>query len=485
MERVMAHEDNTTPSADNSDDSTVVGSIDWFRSRASREEYEAFKEKAKTEPPPCPPPEPDKPETVINDAGEAPAPAGTGGRRDLTDVPGVLGECISWMVESARRPNRMLALGASLTTGGTLIGRRIAGPTRSGTHLYTVALADTSAGKQHVLNGTKQLLESAGAAALIGPERFASSQAVVNFVKRKPLSLCAMDEFGAFLSRIGDPRANPNEAAISGELRKLWGISFDRFDSAESAHVVSQAVYSPALSIFGVSTLEEFYCALRAEDVGNGFLNRFFILEAGERGPENDPPAGSEKVPTLLKGRLEKLYHPFDVLRTDGSGSVEPETIMGWSSSAKDLYFELSRRTDEEQDEQQRKLKGRVAELAIRAATIRAALQFASKIKVDDMEWGCDLATLSAETLCAGVLKYMTQRLEFSVLVPEIVKRVRARGGEWSERDIRRSFERLVSRGMDIDWALKHLLESEQMDKTVTYPSSLGGRPSITWKLRE
>jgi len=88
----------------------------------------------------------------------------------------------------------MLALGAALTIVGTLIGRRVTGPTRSGTHLYVVALAGTGAGKQHAIDCIKSALIAARAKSNIGPGDFTSSRAVVKLVKRQPLSLCAMDE---------------------------------------------------------------------------------------------------------------------------------------------------------------------------------------------------------------------------------------------------------------------------------------------------
>jgi hypothetical protein len=457
----MGVADNTNPSANNPDDTAVVG-IDWFRSRTSKTEYEAFKEKDKAEPAA----ETARPSTA--------GPAEAAERGDLTKVPGVVGELVDWMVASARRPNRMLALGAALTIVGTLIGRRIAGPTRSGTHLYVVALAETCAGKQHAIECIKDALTAAGAKALIGAGEFTSSRAVTRFVKRKPLSLCAIDEFGAFLRRIGNPNASHYETAVTGELRKLWGISFGRYDSAESAQESSESVESPALTLYGVSTPEEFYSALRSEDVGNGFLNRFLIIETGERGPENDPPLGSEKVPTLLQTKLQKLYRPTP------SGSVGPETRLPWGAGAKELYNALSKRADGDQDEQQRKLKGRMAENAVRNATIRAAGQFSKVVSADDMQWACNLVTLSAETLCAGVARFMVVPLQFAEICPKIVRRVVERGGEMSRRDLLRSFERQVKRGVDIEQALKHLLGSEQLVGEV---KAGPGRPSIIYRV--
>jgi hypothetical protein len=49
----------------------------------------------------------------------------------LTRVPGLLGDIVDWIVDTARRPSRVLALGAAISVIGTLIGRRAAGPTGS------------------------------------------------------------------------------------------------------------------------------------------------------------------------------------------------------------------------------------------------------------------------------------------------------------------------------------------------------------------
>src|SRR5262249_55750569 len=115
-------------------------------------------------------------------------------------VPGVVGEAIEWILATARRPNRVLALAAAIPLVGTLIGRRVAGPTMSATHLYTVAVAPTGAGKQHLHNCITTLLVAAGAQEHIGSGRFMSASAVCNQIYRKPLSISCSDEIGAFLA---------------------------------------------------------------------------------------------------------------------------------------------------------------------------------------------------------------------------------------------------------------------------------------------
>lgn len=293
----------------------------------------------------------------------------------LTCVPGVIGNLTEWIVKSARRPNRMLALGAAITIVGTLIGRSVAGPTRSASHLYVVGLAGTGAGKQHAMDCIKAALKQAGGGELIGPGDFTSSRALINFVKRCQQALCAMDEFGAFLRRIGDPKAGAYAADISRELRGLWGISWGQYDSAETAREKSESIQCPALSIYGVSTPEDFYGALKVQEIGNGFLNRFVIIETGKRGPEQEPSISSGDLPFSMIKDLQKLRTPAQ--HNAGSGAqVKPRTQLQWGPGAKQIYDELSAQVDQIADEQRHQLWSRVPEIAVRLATIRAAARF-------------------------------------------------------------------------------------------------------------
>src|SRR4051794_5291572 len=52
-------------------------------------------------------------------------PAGVSQLEALTYVPGLVGELIEWIVASAPKPSRVLALGAAVTLVGTIIGRRV------------------------------------------------------------------------------------------------------------------------------------------------------------------------------------------------------------------------------------------------------------------------------------------------------------------------------------------------------------------------
>src|SRR5262249_18175140 len=205
------------------------------------------------------------------------------------DVPGVIGEVTEWIVATARRPNRVLALAAAIPLVGTLIGRRVAGPTWSATHLYVVTAAPTGAGKQHPIDCIIALLTAADAQAHFGPSSFMSASALCNFVSRRPLALCCADEFGAYLAKLQAKGASGHEREVTKVMRTLWGTSFTIAAMPEWADRIGEQIHSPALSFFGTSTPDELFKALQGEAIENGLLNRFLILRSDMRCWDTNP----------------------------------------------------------------------------------------------------------------------------------------------------------------------------------------------------
>ena len=77
-------------------------------------------------------------------------------------------------------------LGAAITVVGTLIGRRVAGPTRSATHLYVVTVAPATAGKDHPRRCILPLLEAANAGTHVHLGDIASQSGFNRAMKDKP-----------------------------------------------------------------------------------------------------------------------------------------------------------------------------------------------------------------------------------------------------------------------------------------------------------
>ena len=105
-----------------------------------------------------------------------------------------------------------------------------------------------------------------------GPSEFISMPAEIDLLLRQPLTLCAQDEFGAFLKRVNNRRTSGFESNVSKILRIAWGSPFEPIVTPEWAGRKCETIKTLALSILGYSTPTEFYEALQGDDVTNGFL---------------------------------------------------------------------------------------------------------------------------------------------------------------------------------------------------------------------
>lgn len=419
---------------------------------------------------------------------DAPGPSGLPDELPdhLTRVPGLLGEVVEWIVDGARRPNRVLALGAALTIVGTAIGQAIAGPTGSATHLYVVALAPSGAGKDHPLQSISRALKASNNGSLIGPSEFISMPAVIKFLSRKPLSVCAMDEIGAFLKRLVHPRASAYEKAISKVLRSIWGSSFCPMMTPEWASVEATEIDNPALSIFGVSTPAEFFSALEGDDVVNGFLNRWLLLTTDQKFKDRDPVHPPGHVPPQLALALAKLRTDANAL-TDADkrapiGDGKAIKRMVWNGGRgcyEALLTDLESICRNEDDEP---YYARTGEMAIRLATILAAGCGRMHVTADDMAWGRDVAMWSAARMAKLAGNYIaendTQRMHNRVM-----RLLCGRGGRMSHSNlVQRLKGALTSRGLkDI---MDQMLASGEVVAHKSIPPA-GGTPTITYEVRQ
>lgn len=402
----------------------------------------------------------------------------------LTRVPGLVGDITDWISATARRPNRVLALGAALTLVGTAMGRFWAGPTLSSTVLYMLALAPSGVGKDHALQQIKRLLAAAKMARTIGPDEFISMPAVIHFIEREPLSLCPMDEFGSFLKRINAKRASGFERGISKIMRSVWGTNFGLMTTPEWAATPARTVRAPALSIYGASTPEDFFEALDGGDVSNGFLNRFTLLTVASRTEDREPPQPPLLVPEKLSESLRRLFgggNPLVVASKLHETDVEIEPfVIPWGPGAEAVYMGFQRDilAWQDRDHDAENFIGRAAEMAVRMATIRAGGRdpVAPQITKDDMEWGQAVALWSARTLYRMGRLYISET-DFQAEANRVLRLIDAEGGEISQETLRaRMKSRLKAR------ELREVIETLEDTGAITRESvaTEGGGPRKT-----
>jgi hypothetical protein len=227
----------------------------------------------------------------------------------------------------------------------------------------------------------------------------------------------------------------------------------------------------PAMSIFGTSTGAEFWATLQGSEVDNGTFSRFLVLDTTLHVPDQDPPVVSLDIPPALATRLAELYcwgNPLATARlNDPEVRFRPYALPWADREARECYRELTQWVERELDDDMSKQAylGRIAETAVRLATIRAAGRqaAAARIELADMEWGVGLAGTVTTTMMEKSANSFAQTLRGD-FADRLIRMIQ-RHGSISRRDLQR-FVRGRYRTQDLNDMLAQAIEAGWVVKT-------------------
>lgn len=230
----------------------------------------------------------------------------------LTCPPGLLGEIAAFIYEQAPYQVPEVALAGAIALLAGICGRayNISG---TGLNQYVVLLAETGRGKEAAATGIGKLIAAVceriqGAAQFIGPEYYASEPALMKaFNAPIPSFLSIIGECGKLIKQLTSDRAS---AAQEGLLKRLLSIYSS---SGKNNHISGMAysdkmknqasVKSPALSLFGETTPDQFYELVTPSTVRIGLIPRFLLIEyLGKRPVFNNAHGGALPSKSLIDG---------------------------------------------------------------------------------------------------------------------------------------------------------------------------------------
>lgn len=397
------------------------------------------------------------------------------------NVPGLVGDMMDWIDESARQPCRALGLGPALTFIAALAGRHNAGPTNLRPNLYVVTLAKSGFGKDHARKCINDLVTVAGLDRWLGPEELMSDSGLREAVEQKPASVCMIDEFGGLIAKIMDRKAGQHQAGIRHMLLKLYTSSDSTYRGAAYAQRSANPIHNPCLSIYGTTTPHDFWPAMSAKGVGDGFLPRFLMLNV-----EGDPrkainPKASRAPSQTLIDRCRALAS-----RTSGNlggavGAVTPR-VARWGHGA-EAAFEAA------EDECRARGAARKSDADVLwTRTMEQALKLAHivalGVHIDEpvvitkelMLWAVSLATLSTRTFAAELNDRLANNDRQAEYL-QIKRIIRSAGSDGiTARVVGRKLNGTVDTRRRDD-ILRQLVEDGHATFEKVFPSG-GGRPS-------
>jgi hypothetical protein len=309
---------------------------------------------------------------------------------DLLRPPGFTGELVGWVNSQSIFPRETLAVAASLMAISNCGGMRYTDPLDNGAfNLFCFGVADSSTGKEAILQAHNDLLKAAGISpALVGGIK--SEQEIYRNLIRHQAAFYSIDELGEHLAKISNSRSRGGAVylegvigtlmsiysksnsfvAVTGDLkeeikqgliaeqRRLQKAIDDEGDSSgafarrvvriiQQLKTVDMGIENPFLSIFGLTTPDRFDKLMDYEMAVNGFMGRALIFRELEGNPRIKPRSQRNKqpVPDRIKYTLINLYAPGysieDGARVERIGDKAPIQTTDEAAQALDLVGEL------------------------------------------------------------------------------------------------------------------------------------------------
>ena len=227
---------------------------------------------------------------------------------------GILAEMVEYMVSTARRPQPLLSLGASLCALGALMGRKYRTETNLRSNLYVVGIADSGSGKNHAREIVNELFFEAGLAQHLGGNKIASGAGLLTALHRQPALLLQIDEFGMFMSAAADRKRSPRHITeILDNMTELYTAAGGVFLGAEYANHDGRNerrdIVQPCLCVYGTTTPVHFWNALQSANVVDGSLARLIILPTEDDYPEEAMGRGIRTAPPRARRAAQARRH--------------------------------------------------------------------------------------------------------------------------------------------------------------------------------
>jgi hypothetical protein len=225
---------------------------------------------------------------------------------------GLVGDLTNYMLTTARRPQPLLSLGASLCAIGALMGRNYRTESNLRSNLYVVGIADSGSGKNHAREIINEIFFEAGLAHHLGGNKIASGAGLLTALHRQPAILFQIDEFGMFLSAAADRKRSPRHITeILDNMTELYTSAGGIFLGAEYANRDGtnerRDINQPCLCVYGTTTPLHFWGALQGANVVDGSLARFLILPSDEDYPDENIAVGIRQAPPALIQGLQLI----------------------------------------------------------------------------------------------------------------------------------------------------------------------------------
>ena len=332
-----------------------------------------------------------------------------------------MADMVSWMLDTSRRKSPELSVMAALAFMSAFYGRRVVGPTGCGVNLYLSGIAGPGFGKEAPLQRLVKILQDTDMAFLVGAGEVSSGSAIEKILRRKPAVVMPWDEIGDVLEAINAKGPGNWASTIRKAMLELYskstGVWFGKETTDDDR--MGQPIHCPSLTVIGTSTPGRFYGGLSERNLGDGFVARMIFIQPKNRPIRANPKNNGLQLPASLRILVKAAQGAFPWPHGNSAAKWrEPEVApdlfeVPWQDTAAEqawLAIEDAQEAEIERDETRDGVVGRMAENAIRLATLRALSRssFQPMVSIEDVAWSRTIVETSIEAVDLGVERYMT-----------------------------------------------------------------------------
>ena len=222
--------------------------------------------------------------------------------------PGLCGIFRDWIIESSGMYQPKFATAAALTFMGALIGRGVKDYTGQRTGIYTLAVGNSSAGKNDPIRAIQLAARELQRLKLIQGE-ITSDSALEVLLLAFPVRLLALDEVGHYLANIKNAGQNNGHLrTVMPMLTKAWSAAGGQLQGKTRAEnnnarwTPGKTILDPCVSVYGTTVPNVLFESLNSTDLGDGSISRFLCFISESRPVRVMKPEMT--MPQELKSRI-------------------------------------------------------------------------------------------------------------------------------------------------------------------------------------
>lgn len=328
---------------------------------------------------------------------------------------GLVGDLCSWINATARKPQPLLTLAASLTFVGALLGRKIRNEEDLRTNLYAMGVAKSCAGKEHARTQIKKLVDAVGVRdRILGGEDVTSDAALEVALQTRPALLYLFDEIGHWMSNIKNSPGT-HSAKIVPTLMKLYSSAKTTYLGKEYATGERRDIEQPCCCVYGTTVPSTLWEGISTAELRDGWLGRVLLFISTDDPAPRDEAAKIQAVPKHLIERVKAWFEfnpqsPDDVSDIIGAVGTWQKTVPTHPEATQRIHqfrdFVKKRQIQaEKRSDGTDCLWGRAEEAAKKVALIIAAGDKGemAEITADHADYACELVKFLTDTFVAAV----------------------------------------------------------------------------------